>query len=115
MFSTVPVQDIHTAASALAANFKTRAGLWSYIKENWEMAREKLGGKMTELSRFLELSLENFTDLDTEEDIAAFFNGKDNRGYDRTLGVVSDTIKARAGYRKRDKEILQEWLRAHNY
>src|SRR5277367_6140764 len=69
MFSAVAVQDIHTAASALAANPKTRAGLWSYIKENWEMVREKLGGKLTVLDRFLELSLENFTDLETEKDI----------------------------------------------
>lgn len=115
IFSTVAVQDIHTAASALAINSKTRAGLWEFIKTNWEMVREKLGGNMVVLDRFLRLSLDKFTDLEAEQDIAAFFKGKDNRGYDRTLGVVSDTIKGRAGYRKRDKEILLEWLKAHRY
>jgi aminopeptidase N len=115
MSSVVAVQDIHTAASALAANSKTRTGLWSYIKKNWEMVREKLGGNMVVLDRFLKLSLEKFTDLETEQDIAVFFKDKDNRGYDRTLGVVSDTIKGRARYRKRDREILLEWLKAHNY
>jgi aminopeptidase N len=115
VFSTVAVQDIHTAASALAINSKTRAGLWEYTKNNWEMIREKLGGNMVVLDRFLRLSLDKFTDLEAECNIARFFEGKDNRGYDRTLGVVSDTIKARAAYRKRDKEILLEWLKAHSY
>jgi aminopeptidase N len=115
MFSTVAVQDIHTTAAALARNSKTRAGLWTYIKQNWEMVRAKLGGNMVVLDRFLKTSLEKFSDLETERDIASFFQGKDNRGYDRTLGVLSDTIKGRAGYRKRDREILLEWLKAHNY
>jgi hypothetical protein len=115
MFSTVTIQDIHTAGSGLAVNSKTRAGLWDYIKKNWKTVREKLGGNMVVLDRFLRLSLDKFTDLDAEQDIAAFFKSKDNRGYDRTLGIVSDTIKGRAGYRKRDKEILLEWLKAHSY
>lgn len=115
MFTTVAIQDMHTAASSLAANPKTRAGLWDFIKKNWEMVREKLGGNMVVLSRFLNLSLQKFTDLELEQDVATFFNGKDNRGYDRILGVVSDTIKGRASYRKRDKEILLGWLKAHNY
>ena len=79
------------------------------------MIKEKLGGNMVVLDRFLRLSLNKFTDLEAEQDIATFFKGKDNRGYDRTLGVVSDTIKGRAAYRKRDKEILLEWLKAHSY
>lgn len=115
IFSSVAVQDMHTPASAIAANSKTRAGLWNFIKENWEMVREKLGGNMVVLDRFLKLSLQKFTDLDSERDIAKFFEGKDNRGYDRTLGVVSDTIKGRAGYRARDKDVLLEWLKARGY
>jgi aminopeptidase N len=113
IFTSVATQDMHIAAAALAANSKTRAGLWDYIKKNWEMVREKLGGKMAVLDRFLKSSLEEFTDLETERDIARFFDGKDNRGYDRTLGVVSDIIKGRAAYRERERDILLEWLRAN--
>jgi ERAP1-like C-terminal domain len=115
MFTTVPIGDVHTGAMSLAANRITRAGLWEYIKNNWEMVREKLGGNMVVLDRFLKLSLQKFSDLEVEKDIAAFFKGKNNRGYDRTLAVVSDTIKGRAGYKSRDKGILLEWLTAHGY
>jgi hypothetical protein len=106
---------MHTGAAALAMNSKTRAGLWQFIKENWETVRGRLSGNMVVFDRFLRLSLQKFTDLDTEKDIREFFKDKDNRGYDRTLSVVSDTIKGRAGYRMRDREVLLEWLKTHGY
>jgi hypothetical protein len=106
---------MHTGAAALAMNPKTRSGLWQFIKDNWEMVRGRLSGNMVVLDRFLKLSLQKFTDLGTEKDIRAFFKDKDNRGYDRTLGVISDTIKGRAGYRMRDREVLLEWLKTHGY
>ncbi|KAL5352847.1 hypothetical protein ACLOAV_002795 [Pseudogymnoascus australis] len=115
MANGVPTQDVHTPASTLGVNPKTRLGLWTYIKENWEPLRERLGKNMVVLDRFLKLSLQNFSDLETEADIAAFFADKDNRGYDRTLGVVSDSIKGRASYRLRDAEPLLEWLKANQY
>jgi hypothetical protein len=115
MSSAVPTQDVHTPASTLGVNPKTRLGLWTYIKENWEALRERLGKNMVVLDRFLKLSLQNFSDLETEADIAKFFAEKDNRGYDRTLGVVSDSIKGRASYRLRDAAPLLEWLKANQY
>jgi hypothetical protein len=115
VFTKVNIQDTHTAAAALAANSKTRLGLWEYIKANWGIVKEKLGGNMVVLDRFLKIGLDKFADLEVEKDIADFFQGKDNRGYDRTLGVVSDTIKGRAAYKEREKEILLEWLKAHHY
>jgi aminopeptidase N len=115
LFTSVAVQDMHTCAAALATNSKTRAGLWQFIKENWEMVRARLSGNMVVLDRFLRLSLQKFTDLEIEKDISEFFKDKDNRGYDRTLGIVSDTIKSGAGYRVRDRDVLLEWLKARGY
>jgi aminopeptidase N len=115
IFTSVSTQDMHTPAAALAANHKTRAGLWKYIKENWESIRERLSRNMVVLDRFVKLSLQKFSDLETEADIAEFFKEKDNRGYDRSLGVVSDTIKVRAGYKQRDAQVLLEWLKEHGY
>jgi aminopeptidase N len=109
----VAVQDIHTGAVALAANSKTRLGLWNYIKTNFDEVKGYMS--MVVFDRFLKMSLQKFTDFETEKEIAAFFEGKNNRGYDRTLGVVSDTIKGRAGYRTRDREVLLGWLKANNY
>lgn len=70
---------------------------------------------MVVLDRFLRVSLNKFADFETEKDIEKFFESKDNRGYDRTLGIVADSIKGRAAYRARDLEVIKEWLGVHGY
>lgn len=115
LFNDVATQDMHTGAIALSANPRTRPGLWKYIQENFDPIKEKLAKNMTVLDRFLRLSLNKFTDKETERDIAAFFKNRDNRGYDRTLAVVSDTILGKAAYKERDGKVILEWLKAHGY
>ena len=61
------------------------------------------------------LSLSKFSTFEIEKDIATFFEDKDNRGYDRSLGVISDTIHGNAAYLGRDEKILKEWLTVHGY
>lgn len=111
----VAIQDLHTVGGSLGNNSKVRATVWEYIKANWPMIREKLGGNMVVLERFLRTSLLKFSSFEVEKDIEKFFADKDQTGYDRGLAVVSDTIKGNARYRERDLETTREWLRAHGY
>jgi aminopeptidase N len=113
--SKVANQDLHSVFVSLANNAKTRDTVWEYIKENWEMIRERLGGNMVVLERLLRMSLQKFSSFEAEQDIAKFFKDKDNEGYDRGLAVVSDTIKGNAKYKERDLEVVREWLGAHGY
>jgi aminopeptidase N len=111
----VATQDLHTPSRALALNSKTKLEVWHFIKENWSMLRERLGGNMVVLERYLRMSLNRFSSFEVEKDIADFFKDKDNAGYDRGLAVVSDTIKGRARYAQHDLEVVREWLSAHGY
>ncbi len=106
---------MHTGAMALGANPRTRRALWKYIQENFDTIKEKLGKNMVVLDRFLRLSLIKFNDVEAEKEIAAFFKDKDNRGYDRTLAVVSDTILGKAKYKERDGKVILEWFKEHRY
>jgi hypothetical protein len=106
---------VHSVGVSLANNSKVRDAVWNYIKENWPMIRETLGGNMVVLERFLRTCLQKYSSFDTEKDITNFFKDKDNNGYDRGLAVVSDTIKGNAKYRERDVEVVREWLKAHGY
>lgn len=115
MSTDVPPQDIHTAGMSLAVNAKARAGLWKYIKDNFAEINARLGGNVLVLDRFLRVSLNKFSDRETEKDIAGFFADKDNRGYDRTLNILSDTISGRAAYRERDGKVILEWLTTNGY
>lgn len=115
LFKEVPAQDVHTGAFALSVNPKTRVQLWSYIQEHFDALKEKLSANMVVFDRFLKLSLQNFNDRETERDISRFFEGKDNRGYDRTLGVLHDTILGRAAYKERDGSTILEWLKTNGF
>lgn len=75
----------------------------------------KLSGNSVVLDRFLRVSLNKFASFDVERDIAEFFKDKDNRGYDRSLGVISDTVRGNAAYKQRDEQLVAEWLEAHGY
>lgn len=114
-FKNVATQDLHSVGISLSNNSKTRDTVWQYTKENWPMIRERMGGNMVVLDRFLKMCLQKFSSFEVEKDIASFFKGKDNEGYDRGLAVVSDTIKGNAKYRERDMEVVREWLKAHGY
>jgi aminopeptidase N len=111
----VAIQDVHTASMALGGNSKTRDAVWEYTKANWPMLYEKLGGNMVVLDRFVRVSLNKFSEFEVDEDIRKFFEAKDNKGYDRSLAIVSDTIRGNAKYKERDMERVKEWLGAHGY
>lgn len=111
----VATQDLHTPARALALNSKVRMSVWEFIKSNWPMLRERLGGNMVVLERFLRMSLTKFASFETEKEIEAFFKDQDQNGFDRGLAVVSDTIKGNARYKQNDLGIIREWLSAHGY
>jgi len=111
----VAVQDMHSVGVSLANNAKVRNEVWTYIKANWPMIRERLGGNMVVLERFLRMCLQKYVSFEIESDIEKFFQDKDNTGYDRGLAVAGDTIKGNAKYRERDAETIRSWLSAHDY
>lgn len=111
----VAIQDVHSGAMSLAANAKTRYTLWDFVKKNWDMVYKELSGNMVVLDRFLRLTLNKFASFDTEKDIKQFFEGKDVRGFDRALGIVSDTITGNAKFKARDEAVVREWLSARGY
>ncbi|KAL8819431.1 MAG: hypothetical protein Q9191_007739 [Dirinaria sp. TL-2023a] len=111
----VAVQDAHTGSIALAQNAKTRSEVWKYVKEKWDIIYRKLSGNMVVLDRYVKTTLGKFASLDVERDIALFFKDKDQKGFDRGLVQVSDTITANARYKERDEMLVREWLSAHGY
>lgn len=113
--SQIAYQDKHTAAASLAANPEGRQALWPFVRDHWEQVRESLGPNMVVVARFLKVALGKFVDHETEREIAAFFEGRDNQGYDRSLAIVADTIRGNADYRERDQGVVGEWLAAHHY
>ncbi|KAF2397077.1 aminopeptidase [Trichodelitschia bisporula] len=112
----VAVQDRHSVGISLASNSAVRVEVWNFVKENWESkVYPELSGNMVVLERFLKSGLSKFASWEVKKDIEGFFEGKDQRGYDRGLGVVLDTIAGAAKYREREAEGIKEWLTKAGY
>jgi len=112
----VAIQDKHSPAIALAANSAQRGELWKYVKANWDdKIYSQLSGNMIVLERWLRYGLNKYSDFEIEKDIGKFFENKDQKGYDRGLSVVRDTIVGAAKYKERDVERVREWLSIHGY
>jgi len=115
LIEEVPNQDVHVAALALARNQYQKHGFWRYFQANFDTFKAKLSKSMIVFDRFMNWGLTKFNDVETEKEIANFFADKDNRGYDRTLAIISDGILGRAAYKERDAKKTLEWLKANGY
>ncbi|KAI1078525.1 peptidase family M1-domain-containing protein [Whalleya microplaca] len=111
---SVPSGDMHSLASALAANSFARPLQWTYIREHWAPLTAKMANPVV-LDRFVKLTLNKFTDARYVAEIDEFFADKDKSSFDRTLEQVKDAIRGRAAYRLRDAVVLREWLGVNGY
>jgi aminopeptidase N len=112
----VATQDKHSGTISLANNSKVRPEVWKFIRDNWDATvHPALSGNLVVLERFLRFGLNKFADDKVADEIAAFFKGKDTRGYDKGLEVIDDTIRSYAKYGKRDEAVVREWLKANGY
>jgi aminopeptidase N len=112
----VAMQDKHSGTIVLSANAKVRIEVWKFIRDNWDSkVHPTLSGNLVVLERFLRFGLNKFADDKVADEIQAFFAKKDNRGYDKGLYVIDDTIRSMAKYRTRDEKIVREWLGAKGY
>ncbi|KAL3713102.1 hypothetical protein TMatcc_001805 [Talaromyces marneffei ATCC 18224] len=111
----VSIQDMHTGAASLAVNPIGRYALWQYIKTNFTAVSARLSANNIVYDRFVRLGLSKFSDVAIADDIAKFFEDKDTGAFERTLVILSDSIRANARYKERDEQLLLEWFQAHGY
>jgi aminopeptidase N len=112
---SVPTQDVHSVADSLANNNDCRIVFWEYTKAKWERIHARLSVSNIVMDRWVKRGLSRYSDFEIEEDIQNFFKDKDTKAYERSLVIVSDTIKGNARYKQRDEKLVLEWLKAHGY
>ncbi|EED15112.1 aminopeptidase, putative [Talaromyces stipitatus ATCC 10500] len=111
----VSIQDVHTGAASLANNPIGRYALWEYMKSNWTAVSTRLSANNIVYDRFVRLGLSKFSEVAIADDIAKFFEDKDTGAFERTLVILSDSIRTNARYKERDEKLLLEWMQAHGY
>jgi aminopeptidase N len=111
----MPLQNAHLIALALGGNENSKHILWNYVKTNWGHVYERLSRNPIVLNWWIEMGLSNFSDLETEQEISSFFKGKDIRIFQRTLVVVTESIKRTAEFKLRSEQEITEWLVKHDF
>mgnify|MGYP002350340457 CR=1 FL=1 len=105
---------MHVLAGSLSSNIVGRPLQWDFVKNNWDAIVSKIGNPIV-VDRFVNVSLSRFTDEAAVDEIDKFFADKDTSAFNRTLQTVKDKIRGRAAYKKRDADVLKEWLSTHGY
>ncbi|RMZ87884.1 hypothetical protein DV736_g4889, partial [Chaetothyriales sp. CBS 134916] len=106
----VPVQDAHSGIISVSANSETKDVAWEYTKTNWDRVNKRLGVSNVTLDRWIKMGLASYSDESFGQDITAFFKDKDTGAFNRSLVVVTDTIKGNANYKARDEKVFQPHL-----
>ncbi|KAF3184457.1 hypothetical protein TWF788_005162 [Orbilia oligospora] len=111
----IPTQNTHYVSSSLALNGDAKPLVWKFVKERWDDIFKLLSGNMVLLDRFVRVTLNKFADETILEEMKAFFEPKDQRGYDRAVRVAIDSVSGNVSWKKRDEKVVEEWLKEKGY
>ncbi|KAK6351095.1 hypothetical protein TWF718_004268 [Orbilia javanica] len=111
----IPTQNTHYVSSSLALNGDAKPLVWKFVKERWDDIFKLLSGNMVLLDRFVRVTLNKFSDETILEEMKAFFEPKDQRGYDRAVRVAIDSVSSNVSWKKRDEKVVEEWLKEKGY
>lgn len=112
---TVLKQDIYTPLVGLRTHPEGIKAMWKWAQKNWDEMVSRLQPGSPVLGHVLTLTTSGYTSTEAADEIASFFASKDTRGYDQSLAQALDTIKAKAQWVKRDREVVSYYLKQNEY
>jgi aminopeptidase 2 len=115
MSKHVKEQDIYLPLAGLRAHREGIEAFWAWMKENWEVLKQKMPPSFTLLGSVVSMATSSFTHKDQLQDVENFFQGKSTKGFDRNLAQSYDAIKAKIGWLERDRKVVEQWLKDNKY
>lgn len=112
---SVKEQDIYLPLAGLRAHREGIEAFWAWMKENWDLLRQKMPPSFTLLGSVVSMATSSFTKEEQLKDVEAFFKDKSTKGFDRNLAQSSDAVRAKMGWLSRDSKDVEQWLRDNKY
>ncbi|CAB4254943.1 metallo-aminopeptidase [Maudiozyma barnettii] len=112
---TILNQDIHIPMHGLRGDVNGISALWGWTQDNWEKLSTKLPPGLSMLGSIVSISTSGFTSFDKIEEIKQFYENKSTKGFDQGLAQSLDTIKAKAQWVERDRNVVLQYLKEHGY
>ena len=111
----VKMQDVYMPIGGLGTTPEGIEKRWDWMCSNWEELVEKLPPSMTMLSSVVSICAAGFTSDEQLAKVDKFFEGKEKKGFDRSLQQSMDSIRAKANWLRRDEEDVLGWLKSNGY
>ncbi|KAK4616064.1 Aminopeptidase 2 [Fulvia fulva] len=111
----VKEQDIYLPLAGLRAHKEGIEAFWAWMKENWELLRQKMPPSFTLLGSVVSMATSSFTKEKQLKDVEQFFDAHSTKGFDRNLAQSYDAIRAKIGWINRDSKIVEQWLKDNKY
>ncbi|KAJ5721327.1 uncharacterized protein N7483_009261 [Penicillium malachiteum] len=115
MCDEVKNQDIYMPLSGLrnsAVGIQTR---WTWLQENWDLIYQRLPPSLGMLGTVVQLTTASFCTQAQLDEVKAFFDAKDTKGYDRAVEQSLDAIRAKVSWVERDNKDVESWLDQNKY
>ena len=84
-------------------------------KENWSTIVEKLPPGLSLLASVVQIVTNNFTSMESVEEIEKFFKDKNTKGFNQGLAQSLDAVRAKANWIERDGQDVRSWLSDRGY
>jgi aminopeptidase 2 len=111
----VKEQDIYLPISALRTHAAGTEALWQWAKDNWDTIVKKLPPGLSMLGSVVQIVTSGFCSDEKAQNIKDFFATKDCKGFEMGLAQSLDSITVKAGWIRRDKEDVEQWLKEQKY
>ncbi|QSS64262.1 aminopeptidase [Histoplasma capsulatum] len=111
----VRAQDIYMPLSGLRGHTNGITARWAWLKQNWEAVTKRLPPEFSMLGSVVQICTGSLSTDAQIQDVVSFFKDKDQKGFDRSLQQSLDSLYAKAGWLKRDRADVEDWLSKNGY
>ncbi|KAF9421334.1 Aminopeptidase 2 mitochondrial [Podila epigama] len=115
MSDEVRTQDILTAIATLRSSKVGRAGLWDFMRHNWDVLYHRHCDDLRFLDYFVVLSIGSFSSIERYAQVQSFFATKDTSSYERILATSLEGIRKNILWLERDRHEVEHWLSVNGY
>ncbi|KAJ6007744.1 hypothetical protein N7540_011720 [Penicillium herquei] len=115
MGDEVKNQDIYMPLSGLRNSTVGIQTRWTWLQENWDLIYQRLPPSLGMLGTVVQLTTASFCTQAQLDEVKAFFDAKDTKGYDRAVEQSLDAIRAKVSWVERDNKDVESWLDQNKY
>ena len=89
--------------------------MWQWFQDNYDLLIKKLPPGLSMLGNVVAMCTSSFTSQEKANEVRAFFEKVDTKGYDRSLAQALDSIQAKANWVERDAQDVETWLKERGW